>query len=195
MSVGHEGNDSLGQTEEVARSSCGRLPPRVGVHRRDTAASAVLESPGPRGVGALELGTHRWISRRSGGALHHPRFVLAAEIAIAGTDFGSWKLRAAHRAQDPGARSATARTVGWGRRLTHAGGVLERAVVATLVFVERHYSAFARSGPLTIFVGPLAFGLMSKAKISVGNASVAHAFGMSTIPLMRPSIGAVPKIA
>jgi hypothetical protein len=42
--------------------------------------------------------------------------------------------------------------------------------------------------------GPDAFGRISKSNISVGIASVQQAFGMSTMPLMRPSTGAVPKI-
>jgi len=42
--------------------------------------------------------------------------------------------------------------------------------------------------------GPDAFGRISKSKISVGMASVQQAFGMSTMPLMRPSHGAVPRI-
>ncbi|CFP65304.1 Uncharacterised protein [Bordetella pertussis] len=37
-------------------------------------------------------------------------------------------------------------------------------------------------------------GRMSKSKISVGMASVQHALGMSTMPLMRPSTGAVPRM-
>ena len=36
-------------------------------------------------------------------------------------------------------------------------------------------------------VGPLALGRMSKSKISVGIAMVQQAFGMSTMPLMRPA--------
>ena len=42
---------------------------------------------------------------------------------------------------------------------------------------------------------PVALGLMSMPNISVGIANVAHALGMSTIPLIRPSTGAVPRIA
>src|SRR5262245_29050334 len=42
--------------------------------------------------------------------------------------------------------------------------------------------------------GPAALGLISKSKISVGIASVQQALGMSTMPLMRPSTGAVPRI-
>ena len=52
----------------------------------------------------------------------------------------------------------------------------------------------ATSAPETAFVGPEAFGRMSKSKISVGIARVQQAFGMSTMPLIRPSTGAVPRI-
>ena len=43
--------------------------------------------------------------------------------------------------------------------------------------------------------GPSAEGVMSKLKISVGIAKVAQALGISTIPLIRPSTGAVPRMA
>lgn len=46
----------------------------------------------------------------------------------------------------------------------------------------------------TLAFGPALFGRMSKSKISVGTATVQHALGMSTIPLTRPSTGAVPRI-
>ena len=59
---------------------------------------------------------------------------------------------------------------------------------------HRDQSESATSLCGTSRVGPLAFGRISKSKISVGNASVQHAFGMSTIPLIRPSTGAVPRI-
>src|SRR5262245_53578352 len=52
----------------------------------------------------------------------------------------------------------------------------------------------AASAPETILVGPFAFGRMSNSNISVGIARVQQALGISTIPLMRPSTGAVPKI-
>ncbi len=42
----------------------------------------------------------------------------------------------------------------------------------------------------TWWLGPMALGRMSNAKISVGSYKVQQALGMSTIPLMRPSTGA-----
>src|SRR5450432_317094 len=48
--------------------------------------------------------------------------------------------------------------------------------------------------PLMCFTGPADDGMMSKSKISVGNHSVAHAFGTSTTPEMWPWHGAVPRI-
>src|SRR5688572_12156205 len=83
----------------------------------------------------------------------------------------------------------------------------EGSVFWTFVFVDRHLGSLAWLGftrylttakstsEVTDFCGPLALGLMSNEKISVGKASVAHALGMSTMPLMRPSMGAVPKMA
>jgi len=44
--------------------------------------------------------------------------------------------------------------------------------------------------PSSILIGPAAVGLMSNSKISVGSHTVAHAFGMSTTPLMCPCTGA-----
>lgn len=43
--------------------------------------------------------------------------------------------------------------------------------------------------------GPFALGRMSKLKISLGIARVAQALGISTMPLIRPSTGAVPRMA
>lgn len=43
--------------------------------------------------------------------------------------------------------------------------------------------------------GPLALGLMSKSKISVGSHKVAQALGMSTTPLIWPCTGATPRMA
>lgn len=41
--------------------------------------------------------------------------------------------------------------------------------------------------------GSPAPGRMSMSKISVGKYTVAHAFGMSTTPEKRPSMGAAPS--
>jgi hypothetical protein len=67
--------------------------------------------------------------------------------------------------------------------------------IHTLAWTTSAQSAFAKSTPETCLLGPALLGLMSNAKISVGIASVAQALGISTMPLMRPSTGAVPKIA
>jgi hypothetical protein len=76
----------------------------------------------------------------------------------------------------------------------------ESAALPAIIFVNRHgillYFATERSAPLLIiFFGPSAFGMMSNSKISVGRNTVAQAFGISTIPLMCPSTGAVPRMA
>jgi len=47
---------------------------------------------------------------------------------------------------------------------------------------------------LMCLVGPFAFGMTSKSKISVGNQSVAQALGTSTTPLICPWTGAVPRM-
>jgi hypothetical protein len=49
--------------------------------------------------------------------------------------------------------------------------------------------------PLMCLMGPDAFGITSKSKMSVGSHSVAQAFGISTTPEMWPCTGAVPRIA
>ena len=76
------------------------------------------------------------------------------------------------------------------------------AAAADILAAASHYVSmldqlvFARSTPpLTPANGPEAVGVISKLKISVGKYSVAQAFGISTIPLMRPSTGAVPRMA
>lgn len=80
----------------------------------------------------------------------------------------------------------------------------KRTARATLVFVGGHrdeagsrfYLASARSIlPSNAFFGPAALGRMSNEKISVGTYNVAQALGISTMPLMWPSTGAVPRIA
>src|SRR5919202_2334165 len=47
--------------------------------------------------------------------------------------------------------------------------------------------------PRSALLGPSAVGRMSKSKIAVGRYSEQQALGMSTMPLMRPSIGAEPS--
>jgi hypothetical protein len=49
--------------------------------------------------------------------------------------------------------------------------------------------------PLMCLMGPDAFGITSKSKMSVGSHSVAQAFGISTTPEIWPCTGAVPRIA
>jgi len=47
--------------------------------------------------------------------------------------------------------------------------------------------------PRSVLLGPSAVGRMSKSKMAVGRYSEQQALGMSTTPLMRPSIGAAPS--
>ncbi len=89
--------------------------------------------------------------------------------------------------------------------LLHRTELRKRTARGASVFVEGHaiaeipvfcQSALAKSAlPGTDLDGPFAFGRMSNAKISEGTYSVAHAFGISTMPLMWPSTGAVPRMA
>jgi hypothetical protein len=58
-----------------------------------------------------------------------------------------------------------------------------------------HFVTARSTSPARYLIGPLALSLMSKSKISVGSHSVAQALGISTIPLIWPSTGAVPRIA
>lgn len=48
--------------------------------------------------------------------------------------------------------------------------------------------------PRSAVVGPAVVGRTSKSKMAVGRYSEQQALGMSTIPLMRPSMGAAPRI-
>jgi hypothetical protein len=144
--------------------------------------------------GPLAAALHRHARRL---ALHVARLVTTLLVAIARDHLTRFHLRQARRTQDaPGTITAIGTRLGQ-RGVAQAANGFKHAVRSALVFVHRHdQSAFAKSMlPFSILIGPLALGLMSNAKISVGIASVAHALGMSTMPLMRPSIGAVPKIA
>jgi hypothetical protein len=101
-------------------------------------------------------------------------------------------------AQDSRARHVACGTGLRGSELGHGPLQLEDAVSGALVFVKGHggpHVTDARSFPSGIIGTGALLGRMSMAKISVGMASVAQALGMSTIPLIRPSTGAVPKIA
>ena len=90
------------------------------------------------------------------------------------------------RKNDPNRGLTAFRARCWKIAFGQATAERELAAARTFVFVEWHGSYFtlARSLPLTIFFGPLALGMMSNLKISVGRYNVAHAFGMSTMPLM-----------
>lgn len=104
------------------------------------------------------------------------------------------------------------RAVYGGIAFAHGSQFGERATRGALVFIQGHTGspewivdrdesvmlqpAMARSAPpLTMISGPDALGMMSKSKISAGIHNVAQALGMSTMPLMCPSTGAVPKMA
>ena len=82
----------------------------------------------------------------------------------------------------------------WGNAVTEE--LVNAIYAAGIVPTENRNDqlVLATSAPDTFLVGPEAFGLMSKSKMAVGMASVAQTLGMSTIPAMRPSTGAVPRI-
>lgn len=91
--------------------------------------------------------------------------------------------------------------IGWQLRLAHLAQHTEGAAATAFVLVNWHpcisyqLLVLAISVPgVTSFSGPSAFGLISKSKISVGIQSVAQALGISTMPLICPSTGAVPRI-
>jgi hypothetical protein len=136
--------------------------------------------------------------RRGLGTDGQRRLVGAPLIAISRGD-----LRPRHPPHAGGAENARSFAPAYGTRgrrieLAHRSLLVEKTVSGALVLVDGHaflYLAIARSVPEgTIGIAP-DVGFTSNVKISVGIASVAHAFGMSTIPLIRPSTGAVPKIA
>lgn len=104
------------------------------------------------------------------------------------------------------------RAVYGGIAIAHGAQFGKRATPGAPIFIQGHahspeplvdsdgsatfQPAMARSAPpLTLICGPDVLGMMSKSKISVGIHSVAQALGMSTMPLMCPSTGAVPRMA
>lgn len=139
----------------------------------------------------------------------HMRFVTALVIAVVGSASGWVHQRQMGRTQYATRAMRAARA--WHVLFAELNGVrrFEHSVFGTFVFVNRHvnlrssarkrlqchFTTARSTSEVTALWGPDAFGLMSNEKISVGSASVAHALGMSTMPLMRPSIGAVPKMA
>jgi hypothetical protein len=94
------------------------------------------------------------------------------------------------RDRHPRRRSTAIRARLGGLELRHRPECLEWAALRTVVFVERHGRAYlsgdngTSTSPLRYFVGPAAFGRISKSKISVGRYSVAQALGISTTPLI-----------
>lgn len=136
--------------------------------------------------------------RRDHAPLDDAWFVAAALVAVAADPFSALDEGDPRNAQNSCGRLKTARTIGRGSKLGDRALQLEDAMGDTLVLVEGHaasHLASARSDPAGILEMGAELGRISTPKISVGMARVAHAFGMSTIPLMRPSTGAVPKMA
>jgi hypothetical protein len=130
--------------------------------------------------------------------LDHAGLMAALFVAIARHSFAPLDEGAPRNAQNARGRLTTGRAGGGGGEVLDRTVELEDAVRATLVLVKGHDApqvTEARSCPAGIAGRDSALGRMSMAKISVGMASVAHALGMSTIPLMRPSTGAVPRMA
>lgn len=153
----------------------------------------------------------------AGALLRHYRFMRAFLIAFMRGAGGFGDHRQVRRRNDSRRRASTFGTIRRPGRIGHLGEIRERAAVIADIFVQRHCSKLlyvcdstaapagaalprqatrARSTPPpTWAIGPDAFGFMSNSKISVGSHSVAHALGISTIPLMWPSTGAVPRMA
>lgn len=141
------------------------------------------------------------------------RRVATLFIAIHGRADGSGhqaQIGCRHRARrNSPANRAFPLTIG----VLHHAKDLERTMTLTFEFVGGHTClakttrvtqqscgpirhALLRSiFPSTALIGPSAPGRMSKSKISMGRASVAQALGISTMPLIRPSHGAVPRMA
>jgi hypothetical protein len=153
-------------------------------------------------------------------ALRDPRLVAGALVDVTRTAFRSRQECGSACAENATRACAALGTRGRFLGEGHRPLLVEATVFVALEFVQGHlglqlglakarhrtssaarlesldYVTTAKSLPGgTDSVGPAALGVMSKSKISVGMAKVAHAFGMSTMPLIRPSTGAVPKMA
>ena len=156
------------------------------------------------GPGSAVSGVHSgggWVLRAWRLTLAQARLVAAAFVDIASATLARSQLGDMGGAEHPAGLDPASRAGGSRPRLRHRALLVERAVGVALEFVDWHggpspHFTTARSCPCgTDAVGPLAAGSTGKSNISVGIASVAQAFGISTMPLMRPSTGAVPRIA
>lgn len=139
--------------------------------------------------------------------LRDARFVAAALIAFLGHARQGLHQSETWRRHHPRGGPAAKRAEGAIVALGDAAVEGEFSAVPTVVVVKGHGSCCgSRLGrsqdtrarsilPSRYFLGPDEFGRMSNEKISVGTYSVAQALGMSTMPLMWPSTGAVPRIA
>src|SRR6478752_2283263 len=135
-------------------------------------------------------------------AFDDARLVRALLVEVTSAPLGARDLRDVRHAEHAPRVGAAGGAERVRLGLRHRPLLVEVAVRVTFEFVDRHggscggYLATAKSWPCgTEAVGPLAEGKIGKLNISVGMAKVAQAFGMSTMPLTRPSTGAVPKMA
>ncbi len=130
--------------------------------------------------------------------LHHVRLVRAFLVAGLGNPHVRRHQVQQRCAQEAAAFAAAARAGGRRAEFRHRPPYREAAAALAVIVINRHRAllqlARARSPPLTFFVGPDALGLMSKSKMAVGMYSDTQAFGMSTTPLTRPSMGAVERM-
>ncbi len=135
----------------------------------------------------------RRVLRLDGSLMRAARAALMRGVSALLVPLPSLPVLRAHRAQidhrkdfrsQITARRATCRKAALGER----SKLGETSAPFAIVFVNGHkspYLATDRSAPpLIIFFGPSALGVMSNSKISVGTNTVAHALGMSTMPLM-----------
>lgn len=104
-------------------------------------------------------------------------------------DGGGVEAAEAAAGQPPAARAA-GRLGGGG----HRPALLERTAVRAAELVGDHAQAQSATWPLPIGVGPLLVGVSSPSKIAVGTYSVQQPAGVPPTALIRPSIGAVPRI-
>ncbi len=128
----------------------------------------------------------RFVSKRRGSL----RFMSTAFVHCVCLAFCAWHCRERCSSQHDARRRCAAigarlRRTGFAHR-THG---FERTVASTFIFIRWHDDHLScdsgrSTPPLMCLIGPEAFGITSKAKISLGNHSVAHALGISTTPLM-----------
>lgn len=199
-------------THQVARGQRRRQTRRSESEDANGRASRDGCAPCRRSAGRDDLHPGRWwrtpwVGRGHGSTRHRRRGVPARFARSAPTPSGGQRSSTGDsRRRTPGRtppRTQGNRTAGSnppgsdsGRTVRIPRSSTRKRAYQSSIGGWGRYLQVARSGfDLIIFFGPAEQGVMSKSKISVGTNTVAQALGMSTMPLMWPSTGAVPRMA